>query len=171
MPLEARNDVSLRKSLTRMAALVALLTTIGCTRHAEPVTAPEGWARYDMRSFLFWAPEGMTEIAVQPIDSYVRQFSGSGMVLVFDYGRHSHPLTDAKRSHYESIDGQIARLASYDNFDPNAAAGGFPFGYWEAAYFRYTGERDMRLSMTINCKDDSSCRDAQQVLRTIRFGH
>lgn len=171
MTLAACNGASLRESPWRPAVFALLLATIGCTRHAEPVTAPEGWTRYDMRSFSFWAPEGMTEIAVQPIDSYVRQFSGHGMVLIFDYGLYSHPLTGAKRSHYESIDGQIARLASYDNFDPNAAAGGFPFGYWEAAYFRYTSERDIRFTMTINCKDVSACRDAQQVLRTIRFGH
>lgn len=162
--------VSRRWSFRWTFAYAALLATIGCARHAEPVNAPEGWERYDMQSFSFWAPTGMTEAPVRPVDSYVRQFTGNGMVLTFDYGRFSNSLDGAKRSHNESIDGRVARLASYDNEDPKAAVNGFPFGHWEAAYFRYTSESDMRLTMLINCEGASSCRDAQQVLRTVRFG-
>lgn len=153
------------RHLFSLAALVALQ---GCSQYAEPVEAPLSWKRIDVGPFAFWAPSDVVELRVHPVDSYVREFKGVGMALVFDYGHYSSDLGDRRSAHYESVGGRLARFVSFDDAS-SAGADVAIYPHWESAYFRFTGATGMRLTFQGSCQDVEHCRALQTIYRTVRF--
>jgi len=137
---------------------------------AHPVHIPATWKCIDAGRFSFWAPPGVVPAPLRgrPVDSYVGEYRGHQLFLSFDYGPYSSSLQtpgDNLRSHDELIDGRAARLVSY-TAAPN---GDFAWPNFVAVHFPKTQEHGMRLTMYASCGSALSCREAEQIFRSIRF--
>jgi hypothetical protein len=123
-----------------------------------------------MGPFSFWAPPDLSKAPLLgvPFDSYVGDFQGKDIVLNFDYGLYSSSLEaagDDLRWHNELIGGRAARMVSYTA----VPKGEFLYPNFVAVNFPETGRAHMRLTMYASCSGMSSCRDAEDIFRTIRF--
>ena len=125
----------------------------------------------DVGAFKFYVPPDMNE--VQPdgiaIDSLVRTHQGKFIALNFDYGMYSNSLSDPEnpdyRSHEEVVGGKPAHFASWGL----VATEGDKKLNRLGVYIRDTGREGMRLMMAAVCQDHMSCRDAEEIFRTVRF--
>jgi hypothetical protein len=155
---------------------LALIATASCTKPppvapAEPERVPTGWRQVDVKAFSFYAPPGIHEVALDgiAIDSYVMEFRAPSIALHFDYGRYSNSLQcsgdQTCRSHAESVGGRQARFASWSQDQASDKKSSSQVG----VYFPDTGKEGMRLMMSAACDDYVSCRDAEEIFRTIRF--
>jgi hypothetical protein len=152
------------------ALFVAIGALTACAASPEPVKAPAGWHLFDVGPFSFYAPADVEDALLngRAIDSYVRQFQGKSLFLMFDYGPYSSSFEgeDASlRSHEEMIGGRTAKFVSYEAIPKRE----FRYPNFVGAYFSRTGKRSMRLSMVASCDGFLSCRDAEDIFRTIRF--
>jgi hypothetical protein len=80
-------------------------------------TAPAGWNRINAGPFSILAPLEWQFHQLQGVDSYVGEFDGDGVALMFDFGRYSNGyLKKAEQPEYlvakESIGGLTAKLVS-----------------------------------------------------------
>ena len=74
------------------------------------VEPPENWMKIEVNTqFAFWLPNFMNEVEVQAIDSSVRRWQSKDMIVTFDYGRFSDPLStyDDQRA-YELFETQVS---------------------------------------------------------------
>ena len=148
--------------LVAAAALGSLLGVAPFLRCAE-----SAWHQLDTGAFAFSAP---LDVVAKPldgvaIDSYVGEYRGTSLDVMFDYGLYSSPLGGYTTSHTEKINGREARLVQYDA----SPKGSFRFEHFRAVYFATTGEPKMRLTMFVSCRDDHACHIAEAMFRTIRF--
>ncbi len=139
---------------------ISVLT--GCATHSA-----EKWSFYDAGPFSFSMPLSLATDTSRPgIDSYVRVFTNTDMVLNFDYGAYSgYPLDEITNkpqynSHIETIAGHKVQIASFDG-DMH-----FPehFNYNIIVGFLGAG-----LTMQVACKTDSDFNDATIIFRSVRF--
>jgi hypothetical protein len=152
------------------SAFILVVSLPACGPRPEPVSVPATWKHIDVGPFSFWAPPDLSKAPLPgvPFDSYVGDFQGKGIVLSFDYGLYSSPLQapgDDLRWHNELIGGRAARMVSYTA----APKGEFPYPNFVAVNFPQTGRAHMRLTMYASCGGMSSCRDSEDIFRTIRF--
>lgn len=75
--------------MVRWSLAQGLLLLLSCA------TAEPGWRRVDVEAFSLAMPDAMKEVPVKNIDSYVRQFESPTMMLDFDWGQWSDPLTSS----------------------------------------------------------------------------
>lgn len=74
------------------------------------------WVEVEARGFSMLLPPDWTFNELQGVDSYVGEVTGDGMVLMFDYGRHSwglNPEDEPEHTYhtsYENIGGNTAKL-------------------------------------------------------------
>jgi hypothetical protein len=125
------------------------------------------WHRIDAGPFTFEAP---SDVAASPlhgiaVDSLVKEYRGLSLDIMFDYGRYSGSLKGYSDTKSETIGGLIARVGAYED----TPQGDFRFGHFRGAHFAATSEPTMRLTMYISCRDAAACKDAESILRTIRF--
>jgi hypothetical protein len=75
-----------------------------------------GWQKIDAGAFSILAPSGWKFRRLQGIDSYVGEFTGSGIVLKFDFGGYSDAFREEKKPAYvvvhKSIGGIAAKIVS-----------------------------------------------------------
>jgi hypothetical protein len=110
-----------------------------------------------------FAPSEWEFHQLQGFDSYVGEFVGEGVVLTFDLGPYSSPLTEAKEPTYviahKSIGGFSAKIVS-----PRTPGHGLT-----AAYFRNVGYSN---ALCLWGKDLTSEQQelALKIFDTLRFG-
>jgi hypothetical protein len=88
------------QGLISVAVILIILALSACaptTASAPRVfTPPAGWVQVNAQGhFTFWVPSTLAEEQVQGIDSYVGQWSGSGVYVKFDYGMYSGGIDSA----------------------------------------------------------------------------
>ncbi len=73
------------------------------------------WQIIDTGPFAIFTPQGWKFTKLQGIDSFIGEFTGDGMTLVFDFGHYSNSLAeDDDKDHtvtYETINGHKAKIA------------------------------------------------------------
>lgn len=78
--------------------------------------APTSWHKVDAGPFSILAPPGWEFHQLAGADSYVGEFVGDSIVLVFDYGGYSNPLKEEKKPTYvvvhKAIEGRAAKIVS-----------------------------------------------------------
>jgi hypothetical protein len=92
------------------------LLTAGCSSVSNQITVPpSGWHKVEAGTtgtFSIYAPPGWEFHQRRGIDSFVGEFAGDGVVLLFDFGRYSNPLDEYHEPTYvvahESIGGYRA---------------------------------------------------------------
>jgi hypothetical protein len=130
-----------------------------------------GWRLFDVGPFSFYAPPDVDNAPLSGTaeDSYVEEFHGKSLVLMFDYGLYSSSFPGtgeaAFKWHEESIGGKAARMVSY----LGTPQGEFRYPNIVGVYFSSTNKRNIKLSMMASCDGQRACRDAEDVFRTIRF--
>jgi len=155
----------------RLTLCFALQAAAACSAQTDvPVRAPVDWKRIDAGPFYFFAPADIRDATAPGIayDSYAREFVGQALVLHFDYGQWSNDLNydyPSFRAHQETIGGKPAKMVSF--IAPPAKE--FRYENFRAVYFVDTGKPNMHLTMTASCDGVSSCRDAEEIFRTVRF--
>jgi hypothetical protein len=155
----------------RLSLCLVLYTASICSAQTDPpVIAPADWKRIDVGPFSFFAPADVHDAPLPGIaeDSYVREFAGQHLVFHFDYGRWSNDLSydyPSFQAHQEVIGGKPAKVVSFTA--PPAKE--FRYENFRAVYFADTGKPNMRLTMTASCDGASSCQEAVDIFRTLRF--
>jgi hypothetical protein len=84
------------------------------------VTAPPtGWQEIETGTFSLYIPPGWRFRKLQGFDSHVGEFFGDGVVLNFDFGQYSDPLSEDDEPSYVVshlvIDGMAAKTVSSRN--------------------------------------------------------
>jgi hypothetical protein len=105
---------SIGKKLKAVMLLSSLALSIGgCSQGDKP---PTGWQKLETGAFSLYGPPGWELRKRQGFDSYVAELAGDGMVLSFDFGRYSNPLSDAQEPSYvivyEVVHGVNAKIVS-----------------------------------------------------------
>jgi len=76
------------------------------------VSIPRNWMRIEANNkFSFWLPPALVARDVRSHDSYERRWESKDMVVHFDYGRFSDPLTLYSRKN--SYEAATERIGSY----------------------------------------------------------
>ena len=114
MSLRADHEES-RAILKRITLFVFGVILFGCSSVPKRVETPNnGWLKVEAGAFSVYAPPGWAFHQKQGIDSYVGEFTGSGVILKFDYGLYSSPLDEAVEPKYmvahETIGGYGAKV-------------------------------------------------------------
>jgi hypothetical protein len=147
--------------------LVILCVVVGCTA-PTPVKSPPSWTIVNADEFEFSAPPDFKAVPVHGIDSFVGEYRGDTITLVFDYGPYSDPLDyqgrPAYTSHTERIGGKVAKIVSYYN-----PVSGHHFDYAIGVYFPDLNGKGTRLTVYATCKTTHDYETARTIFRTIRF--
>jgi hypothetical protein len=167
-----RFELEFGNVLRRGVGLGFTMCALGaCSGGTTPTQIPGNWSRVDAGPFTFLAPPDVraTPLNGEPVDSFVRKFRGQAVDLMFDYGLYSNPLSGEAHgnfhSHGETIDGRTATLVSYTA----KPEGEFRFQYFVAVHFPHTRESKLRLTAYASCAGVLSCRDAEDLFRSIRI--
>ncbi len=136
------------------------------------------WMEYSNTHFSFGGPQGLQEVPVHGIDSFVGRFESSALSISFDYGWYSNADFDGHLGKPGSggfetedvvIDGVSARLGFYnDNPDPERPL-------VQAVFFPEVPDKDARLpgrtrlSFRVTFRDPALRKTALRILRSIRF--
>jgi hypothetical protein len=84
---------------------------------------PADWIKIKVNDkFAFWIPPGLAAVRVRGVDSHVQRWETEKIVVHFDFGRFSDPLTlySRKKSHVvtaEQISGRSATIVSFERDD------------------------------------------------------
>ncbi|SRR6266478_265453 len=131
---------------------------------APSVSSRSSWRRLDAGPFSILAPPGWEFHQLAGFDSYVGEFVGDGIALLFDFGEHSSGyLKEANKPAYaiahESVGGFPAKIAS-----PRTPGHGLT-----AAYFHNVGHPN---GLCLWGKDLTSPQQelVLEIFETIRFG-
>jgi hypothetical protein len=156
--------------MQRMLIIATAIALAACSARSDPVDVPSTWKRVDAGPFSFWAPADVRAAPPQglPFDSYVGDYQGRGLVIMFDYGAYASALTapgSDLRWHNELIGGREARMVSY----ATTPRGEFRYPNFVAVHLVEGGGHGMSLTMYASCAGLPTCRDAQAVFRSIRF--
>ena len=155
------------------ALLVSSLDTGSCSAEllVPPCPPPhldtKDWRKIGAMRFTFLLPPDFREVAVQPIDSYARQFQSRDSTTVFgiDMGSFSNPLTDndGRQTEWcsERIGGRMARIIS-------STAGDRRMKYMAAAAWRDVTP-NTHLTMWGSTKSRRGVKTLLAILRTVRF--
>jgi hypothetical protein len=127
------------------------------------VSAPDNWYKVDAGPFSILAPSGWEFHQLEGVDSFVGEFVGNGVVLMFDFGGYSNALKEEKKPTYvvihKSIGGHRAKIVS-----PRTPGHGVT-----GAYFRNVGDSN---ALTLFGHDLTSTQQelALKIFDTLRFG-
>jgi hypothetical protein len=100
--------------------LLLALVLLACSRVVPAMDVPTDWIRIEADGrFTFWLPPGLLEQDTRGIDSYVRRWESQNMLVHFDYGRFSDPLTlYSAQKGYEAtttrVSGYPVRIVSFE---------------------------------------------------------
>lgn len=130
---------------------------------APSVSSRSSWRKLDAGPFSISAPPGWDFHQLAGVDSYVGEFLGDGVALLFDFGGYSRDLKEAKKPAYviahESIGGFPAKIVS-----PRMPGHGLT-----AVYFNNVGHSN---GLCLWGKDLTSPQQelVLKIFETIRFG-
>lgn len=130
--------------------------------------APEhaGWKRVDVEAFSLLLPDGVVEVPVKPIDSYVRHFRIGAIELGFDYGQWSDPLDDPKprRLEWTVIDGRRAKIVYMDPKEETKT-------YCAAVHVPEVRKADEPVKLTVYLSSPEPIDPdlAERIFRSLRF--
>jgi hypothetical protein len=130
---------------------------------APSVASRSNWVKVDAGPFSISAPPGWEFHQLAGVDSYVGEFVGDGVALLFDFGGYSRDLKEAKKPAYviahESIGGFPAKIVS-----PRTPGHGLT-----AVYFNNVGHSN---GLCLWGKDLTSPQQELmlKIFETIRFG-
>jgi hypothetical protein len=153
-----------RGILKRIALSVFGVLLVGCTSVPKRGETPNnGWLKVEAGAFSIYAPPGWEFHQKQGIDSYVGEFTGSGVVLEFDYGLYSSPLEEAVEPKYvvayETIGGYEAKVVC-----PRAPGHGVTGVYFPKI------PRSNKLCLWGQNLTDTQGELTLKIFRTVRFG-
>ncbi len=134
----------------------------------EDDTVNVGWQEIETRNFIISLPPGWKFNQLQGIDSYVGEFVGEGMQLIFDYGWYSGDASQNNPSYQvtiETIDGLEARLYS----SPAIKNAGVYFGNVDGSQVVQGLGTPNRLSLYGSGLTTEQQELALDIFRTIRF--
>lgn len=152
--------------------LLILMIVAGCVEQKTQNNSLEGgWKTIDAEGkFSFDLPQSMNKKEVRPLDSFVQQYVGDGMLVIFDYGWFSDPL-----NRYESepeywreqkkVGGFDATLITYK---PDGDLG----KYYAGIAFRNIkndGIQPNHLTMSVLYNNSEDKNTAIKILESIRF--
>ncbi len=152
----------------RTFVLGPLAVILGCSAAAEPDAHPAGWAQIDEKTFHFFIPSD-----VQPFnggglaaDSYVREFQGKTLHVMFDYGQYSDNLRDHAGTE-QLIGGRRSRIVRYEVAAKDSRE---PRIYVTAVHF-YPIDRRSSVGLTMEARspDVRDYQTAELIFRSIRF--
>lgn len=165
--------------LTTSALLPVLCGVIvvgGCAKHTSraaanicvrPPVSTAGWQLAGGSAFRLLLPPPVRQRAVSSIDSEVGGWQSSTMVLYFDYGAYSNPLTDDMPATTVacalSIGGHPARIVAYQLGDSLFVAG---------VHWGDLGETELgktRLTITGNSHTRAGLQQLLASFWTVRF--
>jgi len=111
---------------------IFLLTCIllACSRGVIQVDIPTDWTEVKVNDkFMFWVPPKLIAVDVRAIDSHVQRWESQDIIVHFDYGRFSDPLTFySRKKSYETITEQISGYsATIVSFEREMVGGSLPF--------------------------------------------
>lgn len=114
-----RKQIELLVLAATLLAIESLLTA-GCSSVSNEIAVPpSGWRKVEAGTsgtFSIYAPPRWEFHQRRGIDSFVGEFAGDGVVLLFDFGRYSNPLDEYHEPTYvvahESIGGYRAKIVS-----------------------------------------------------------
>jgi len=154
------------------AIIVAILALSACstttnatTRAPRAFTPPAGWVQINAQGhFTFWMPSALVlDEQIQGTDSYVRQWSGAGLYVKFDYGMYSG-----------GIDSRIQDIAHTEVSDSASGRAGTIVTYTEdgaqiaTLYVRQVNEQD-RLTFTAGRSSEGTLEIPLTIVRSVRF--
>ena len=151
--------------------LVALgCMSVACVQGTAYVDVPAGWAEIRVdEKFAFALPPGMAPVETRSLDSNVQRWEGQGLVVHFDYGRFSDPLTlYARKPGYVASTERIAgRTASVVSFNLEGRQ------RFTAVHFPDVG-RDpynqvLKLTLVVESSPDSEAKLPLQIIHSVRF--
>jgi len=153
-----------RAILKRITLFVFGVILVGCSSVPKRVETPNnGWLKVEAGAFSIHAPPGWEFHQKQGIDSYVGEFTDSGVVLKFDYGLYSSPLDEAVEPKYvvvhETIGGYGAKVVC-----PRAPGHGVT-----GVYFPRIASSN-KLCLWGQDLTDTQQELALKIFRTVRFG-
>ncbi len=138
------------------------------------LTANEQWKKIDDggkgksngEGMTFRLPPDLIDQKVQGIDSSVGQYKSDSIILSFDYGMYSDPLTSySKRPDYQEseikIDGRVAKKIIYKD---DAVKG---FAYVVGLHVSNTTKT--KLTMMAYCKDKKDIKIVEEIFTTVKF--
>ena len=119
--------------------------------------------------FSFWLPPTLVARDVQSHDSYMRRWESKDMVVKFDYGRYSDPLTFySRKNSYEAaterIGGYATKIVSFQRDDD-----------WRftAAHFPDLGSeqfgRTVKLTLTVDTNPKVPRDVPLKIVRSVTF--
>ncbi len=159
------------KQAYNVLPLLILIIVAGCVEQKTQNNSLEGgWKTIDAGGkFSFDLPQNMNKEEVQPIDSFVQQYVGDGMLVSFDYGWYSDPL-----DRYESEPEYWREQRKVGGF--NATLIGYKFDgdlgkYHAGIAFRNITNDGIpnHLTMSIFYNNPEDKNTAIKILESIRF--
>jgi len=131
---------------------------------------PTDWKKVEAGGkFTFWIPPALEEVGVRAIDSTVRRWEGKEMMVHFDYGRFSDPLTlYSEKKLFETaselIDNRSARIVSFERVDG---------WYLTAVHFPELGkdkyQRTLKLTLVVESAPGVSKEVPTTIVKSVRF--
>jgi hypothetical protein len=157
-------DYETRDILKQITLFVFGVILVGCSSIPRRVETPNnGWLKVEAGAFSIYAPPGWEFHRKQGIDSYVGEFTGSGVVLEFDYGLYSSPLDEAVEPKYvvahDTIGGYGAKVVC-----PRTPGHGVT-----GVYFPKIASSN-KLCLWGQDLTDTQQELALKIFRTVRFG-
>jgi hypothetical protein len=154
--------------LVGISVIVTSMALSGCaptpTSVPQVFTPPAGWVQVNAQGhFTFWMPSTLVEDQVQGTDSYLGQWSGSGLYVKFDYGMYSG-----------GIDSRIQAVSHTEVSDSASGRAGTIVTYTEEGdsiatlYVPQVNEQD-RLTFTAGSSSEGTLEIPFTIVKSVRF--
>jgi hypothetical protein len=131
---------------------------------------PNDWIKIeDNNKFTFWIPPGLREAKIHPIDSHLRRWESENLVVQFDYGQFSDPLTlYSRKGQYKTTNDQISNYAA--NIISFQRDSGWHFN---GAHFPDLGKDSyghvIKITLTVESGPEVDRELPLKIVRSIRF--
>jgi hypothetical protein len=153
-----------RAILKQITLFVFGAILVGCSSIPRRVETPNnGWLKVEAGAFSIYAPPGWEFHQKQGIDSYVGEFTGSGVVLNFDYGPYSSPLDEYVEPKYVVAHGTIG------GYGAKVVCPRTPGHGATGVYFHKIASSN-KLCLWGQDLTDTQQELALKIFRTVRFG-
>jgi len=143
-----------------------LLALVRCAYAAAPIKV--GWREVDAGAFVFRLPTELSQIPIQGEDSSVGRYAAQNMVVDFDYGAYSDPLSYTDAPEYaqrrETVGGLDAVIVSCRHPDIQS-----PLAYFYAIHFPKTLVTGAKLTLYVSCRAKSDYGTAEEIVRSVSF--
>jgi hypothetical protein len=156
------------KRLVGVAVIAVVLALSACaqttTSSPRAFTPPAGWVQVNAQGhFTFWTPNTLVEEQVQGTDSYVGQWSGSGLYVQFDYGMYSGGIDSTIQAlpHTEVSDSASGRAGTIVTYADDGA-------HIATLYVPHVNEQD-RLTFTAGSSSAGTLEIPLTIVKSVRF--